>query len=313
MNLEDIETIAVIGAGMIGQGTAAEFALGGYAVRLHSRSGDSLDRGLRGISAILGKMVELGVTSPEAAATALTHVTPDPDLGSAVKSAQVVFEAVYENLELKQGIFRQAERRCRDGVLLVSGTSTLKLSALTAGLSRPENVVLANSSNPTYLVPLIEILRNEQTADSAVDTVCALYTAIGKKPAVIRKEVPGFVANRLQVALLREALHLIQSGVVTAQDIDLIMRSSIGRRWAVAGIFEVFELAGQDLTLSASTYLMPDLDTAREPAPVLCELVARGNLGVKSGRGFYTWTPEAARALEQRIARALVEIERWSD
>ena len=139
-----------------------------------------------------------------------------------------------------------------------------------------------------------------------------MLTKIGKKPVVIDKEVPGFVGNRLQVALMGEALHLVQEGVVTAEGVDTIIKSSIGRRWAVAGVFEVFELAGQDLTLAAYSYLAPYLDRSVEPPQVLRDKVERGELGVKTGKGFYEWTPETADALRRRIANALVEIEKWS-
>ena len=312
MKLEDIKTIAVIGAGLIGQATAVEFTLGGYDVRLNSRSEESLQRGLQEIRGILDTMVGLGIATTGDANLAVTRIKSDVSLKSTVEDAQVIFEAVYEDLELKQRIFRDLDRYRQLDALMVSGTSTLRLSDIASATTSPELVVLANYSNPTYLVPLVEVLRNDKTSDETVDTLCALLTRIGKRPVVIQKDVPGFVANRLQVALLREALHLIEQGIVTAQDIDLIMRSSIGRRWAVAGIFEVFDIAGHDLTLSASSYLMPYLDNSTEPSPVLRDKVARGELGIKTGKGFYDWTPETADALRQRIAHALVEIEKWS-
>ena len=312
MKLGDIKTIAVIGAGLIGQATAVEFALGGYDVRLNSRSTESLERGSQGIRDILDRMVALGIATTDDASSAIARIRPDSSLENAVKDAQVAFEAVYEDLELKQRIFRDLDRYCQDGALMVSGTSTLSLSDIASATASPDRVVLTNYSNPPYLVPLVEILRNADTSDETVDTLCALLSDIGKKPVVIQKDIPGFVANRLQVALLREALYLIEQGIVTAQDVDLILRSSIGRRWAVAGIFEVFEISGQDLTLAASSYLMPYLDNSTEPSQVLRDKVERGELGIKTGKGFYDWTPETADALRQRIAHALVEIERWS-
>ncbi len=312
MKLEAINTIAVIGAGQIGQAAAVEFALGDYEVRLHSRSSESLARGLLGIRGILEKMMGLRIVTADQAHQAETRIKTDGNLRNTVKNAQVVFEAVYEDLELKQHIFRELDRHCQNDAVMVSGTSTLSLSAIASATTSPERVVLANASNPPYLVPLVEILRNTETSDETVNTLCALLRKIGKKPVVIQKEVPGFVANRLQVALLREALHLIEEGIVTAHDIDLILRSSIGRRWAVAGIFEVFDISGQDLTLAASSYLMPYLSNATEPSRVLGDKVAEGKLGVKSGEGFYPWTPTTADALQQRIAHALVEIEKWS-
>lgn len=311
MKLDDIKNITVIGAGQIGQAAALEFALGGYEVSLHSRSEQSLRRGIAGIRDMMDRMIALGLLNEAHAVRGLSGIACKLTLGDAVANAQIVYEAVYEDLDLKRQLFSDIARLGQSGAILVSGTSTLSLSDIASATPNPGRVLLANSSNPPYLVPLVEVMRNECSDDEAVDIFCAVLTRIGKKPVVIRKEVPGFVANRLQVSLLREALHLVQEGVVNARDIDMIIRSSIGRRWAVAGIFEVFEISGQDLTLWASSYLMPHLSTANQPQPILHELVERGELGIKTGKGFYDWTPKAAEALQQRIARALVEIERW--
>ena len=312
MNVSDVTRVAVIGAGSIGQATAAEFALGGYDVRLNSRSEESLERGMTGIQEIFQRLIGFGLTTPEQAGAATARIQTHVELRSAVKDVQVVYEAVYENLELKQKIFRDLDKFCSPHTLFVSGTSTLSLKDLAKVTSRSEKMLLANYANPPYLVPLTEVMRNDATAEETVSTYCDLLTRIGKKPVVIQKEVPGFVANRLQIALLREALYLVEQGVVTARDIDMILSSGIGRRWAVAGVFEVFELAGQDLILAAASYLLPHLDASREPSRVLREKVERGELGVKSGKGFYEWDPDSAEALRQRIGHALVEIEKWS-
>ena len=312
MNADDVKKIAVIGAGLIGQAAVAEFALGGYLVMLNSRSEESIQRGLNGVRDLLDRMVGLGLTTEDEAADAMNRVATEPDLRTCVEDVQLVYEAVYEDLELKQGIFREMDECCPAETIFVSGTSSLSLKDLASATGRPDKMLLANYTNPPYLVPLAEVMRNEDTSDETVSVFCEVLTNIGKKPVVIEKEVPGFVGNRLQVALLREALHLVQTGVVTAEGVDTIIKSSIGRRWAVAGVFEVFDLAGQDLTLAAYSYLAPHLDRSVEPPQVLRDKVGRGELGVKTGKGFYDWTPESADALRRRIADALVEIEKWS-
>ena len=173
--------------------------------------------------------------------------------------------------------------------------------------------MLANYANPPHLVPSVEVLRNEMTSDKSVEIVCELLKRVGKRPVVIQREVPGFVANRLQMALTREALSLVEKGVVSPQDIDTIMKNGIGRRWAVAGVFEVWELAGWDLIETMAAWLYPDLDASRGVQETLQDKVASGELGVKTGRGFYDWTPESADALRERIAHALVEIAKWPE
>ena len=312
MNAADVRNIAVIGAGLIGQAAVVEFALGGYPVTLNSRSEVSLQRGLNGAREMLDRMLGLGLTTEDEAADAMNRVSTVLDLKACVEDVQLVYEAVYEDLELKQGIFREMDEFCPAETIFVSGTSSLSLKDLASATNRPDKMLLANYTNPPYLVPLAEVMRNDDTSDETVSVFCDVLTEIGKKPVVIEKEVPGFVGNRLQVALLREALHLVQTGVVTAEGVDTIIKSSIGRRWAVAGVFEVFELAGQDLTMAAYSYLAPHLDASVEPPQVLRDKVERGELGVKTGKGFYDWTPESEAALRRRIANALVEIEKWS-
>ncbi len=161
--------------------------------------------------------------------------------------------------------------------ILVSGTSTLPLSALQAATRRPDRVVLANYANPPYIVPLVEVMRNERTSDETVASVCAL---------------------------LREALWLVQKVFMTPRDVDTIMKTSIGWRWFVAGPFEVFDVAGWDLVLAVASWLLPYLESSPEVPPIVKQKVERGELGVKTGNGFYEWTPASADALRQRSIHA---------
>jgi 3-hydroxybutyryl-CoA dehydrogenase len=312
MRMEDIERITVVGAGLMGQGATVEFALGGYEVNLNSRSQESLRRGMESVEEICQRLIDLGLATRGSVETALSRIRTDVSLEKSVQDVQVVYEVVYEDLALKQRVFRDLDRFCPETTILVSGTGTLSLTDLAGATQRPDRVILANYSNQCYLIPLAEVMRNEDTSDETVATVCELLTRIGKKPVVIQREVPGFVANRLQWALFREALWLVQGGVVTAQDVDTIIKSGIGRRWAAAGVFEVFELVGLDVVLGVLAQLLPSLENSTEIPPVLQEKVERGDLGVEAGRGFYDWTPDSADALRQRIANALVEVEKWS-
>lgn len=287
--------------------------MAGYHVNLASRSQQSIQRGLARIRDNLQMLVGMGLVTDDRIEPALSRIHPTVALDNAVGDAQVVIEAVYEDLALKQGIFKQLDTLCPANTILVSGTSTFGLSDLSSATRRPDKVLLINYTNPPFLVPLVEVLRNEATSDDTVATICDLLTSAGKRPVVIQQEVPGFVANRLQFALLREALFLVGQGIVSPQDVDTIIKSSIGRRWAVAGVFEVFELAGWDLILAIAQWLQPQLDASADVSAVLQAKVERGELGVKAGKGFYDWTPGTAEALRQRIAHALVEIEGWPE
>ena len=305
MGVEKIRQIAVVGAGLMGHGYAQEFALAGYHIQLHSRSEKSLQKATMNIQRNLRMLINIGLITPQQADLVPTKIHTTTVLKDAVKDADLVIESVYEDLALKQRIFKELDKLCPQHTILVSGTSTLPLSELQSVTNRPDRVLLANYSNPPYLIPLVEIMRNERTSDETVKTVYDLLTKIGKRPVIIQKEVPGFVANRLQGALLREALWLVQKGYVTPRDVDTIMKTGIGRRWSVAGPFEVFELAGWDFVLAAVSYLLPYLESSPEVPPLLKQKVEQGELGVKTGKGFYEWTPESAEALRQRIAQAL--------
>lgn len=214
---------------------------------------------------------------------------------------------------LKQEIFHKLDRLCPDHTILASNTSTLMLSEFATGTDRPDKVVTTHYANPPYLIPIVEIVRGQTTSDETVETMSLLLTQVGKRPVIVKKEVPGFILNRLQGALLREALSMVENGIASPQDIDTALKNSIGRRWAVAGIFEVFELAGWDLLSAAMAGVYPHLSNATEVSSVLTDKIKRGELGVKTRKGFYTWTPESAEALRHRIAHALVEIESWAD
>lgn len=303
----DIRCISVVGAGLMGHGYALEFALAGYHVELHSRTDESLSRARTNIDRSLRMLIDIGKITYQQAEAVPRNVVFTSDLRSAVQNSDLVVESVYEDLALKQQVFRELDRLCPQRTILVSGTSTLPLSDLQSVTNRPDRVLLVNYSNPPFIVPLVEIMRNERTSDATVTTLFELLVEIGKRPVVIQREIPGFIANRLQAALLREALWLVQRGFVTPQDIDAIMKYGIGRRWSVAGPFEVFELAGWDLVISAlESGFLDSLETSTEVPPILKERVEHGELGVKTGKGFYEWTPESADALRGRVASAFI-------
>ena len=295
----------------MGHGIALEFALAGYDVRIHSRSYESLQRAAARIRESLDRLVGLGRISREEADAAPKNINSSADLEQAVWDADIVIESVYEDLKLKQEVFRRLDELCSEHTILASDSTALMPGKLASATTRADKVLVAHYINPPFLIPLVEVVPNPETSSDTVDTVSGLLKTVGKQPIVLRKEVPGFVASRLQVALLREALWLVENGVASAHDVDAAIKTSIGRRWAVAGVFEVLELAGWDLLSAVADGLMPHLASSTD-APLLREKVRLGELGVKTGRGFYDWTPESAEKLRRRIAEALVAIEDWS-
>ena len=157
----------------------------------------------------------------------------------------------------------------------------------------------------------MEVTRTEHTSKETIETICNLLTRVGKRPVRLEREIPGFVANRLKFAIFREALSLVDKGVISAEGLDEVIKTSIGRRWPVAGIFEVWELVGWDLVLAAYRGWLSSLESGTDVPPLLTGMVDRGELGVKSGKGFYQWTPEEAEAVRHRIAQALVKIDKF--
>ena len=311
MDADDIKRIAVVGAGLMGHGIAQEFATAGYDVRLTSRSQASLDRAVGQIKDNLGRLIALGVVDEAQVAGVEARLRTCVDFADAVGDADLVIEAVYEDLSLKQRVFKRLDRICPDRTILASTTSTFPATQIATATSRPDRALVAHYINPPYLVPLVELVPGEGTSEETLTAVRELLADLGKQPVVLRKEVPGFISVRLQAALLREALSLVQSGAAAPEDVDTVIKTSLGRRWAVAGVFEVLDLAGWDVVSDISSWLFPKLESSGEPPPVLREKVERQEFGVKSNKGFYEWTPQSAEELRQRIARALVEIEGW--
>jgi 3-hydroxybutyryl-CoA dehydrogenase len=308
MNVDSIKRITVIGAGLMGHGIAIDFSRAGYDVELYDQTDAKLLEGQRAIAASLHRMQRLALIDAAAVQAIPKRITMTTELKQAAGTADIVIESVVENIAIKHTIFSELHRLCPEHTILASNTSTFKPSKLAAVTRRPEKVLVTHYFNPPYLLPLVEIVRNEKTSDETVATVHALLLKVGKQPAIVQKEVTGFIGNRLQIALLREALSLVEKGVATPQDIDIVIKNSIGRRWAFAGVFEVFEVAGWDLLLDICHQIQPELESSREPAALLKEKVKRGELGTKSGNGFYPWTPQSGEALKAHIARGLARV-----
>jgi 3-hydroxybutyryl-CoA dehydrogenase len=214
---------------------------------------------------------------------------------------------VVEVLEVKEKLFSELDTICPDRTIFASNTSSLLPTTLAAATQRPDRFLNVHYFNPPYLMPLVEIVRGEKTCDQAVNAAYNLMQAMGKSPIVCQKEAPGFIVNRLQLALWREAFDIVQRGIATPQDVDLAVKKSFGRRLGMVGPFELYEyIDGYDLTLQCEKYILPDINTSNESFPLLLEKVEKGELGAKTGRGFYEWTPEFTEAWRKKILKGLV-------
>jgi len=308
MNACPIHRIAVIGAGLMGHGIALEFAVSDYDVRLHDLTAEALARAQKNITAALERLEHLGLITPEQRSRAPERIRGSVNLPEVVAEADLVIESATENLEIKRRIFAELDRLCPAHTILASNSSSLMPGSYASATNRPAQVLGVHYFNPPYLLPCVEVVAGPETAAATLQTVRELLLKLGKQVVTIRKEVPGFIANRLQAALFREACSLVERGVATPDDIDAAVKYGIGRRYATAGPFEIFDLAGLDTVLAAGRSLMAGLESSSAVSPRLEEKVARGELGVKTGKGFYAWTPDTARALQGRIASGLARL-----
>jgi len=310
MNVDEIKRIGVVGAGLMGHGIAQEFALAGYSVVLHDVSLEKLKAAEQNISTNLRMLTDFGLVAPDKSGRIVDNLSITTSIEEAASRSDFIIEAAFEDLTLKQNLFRALDELSPKHSILASNSSTLLPSKLASATRRPENVLIAHYFNPPFLVPLVEIVRHRGTSDQTVNTTFELLKRIGKSPVILQKEAPGFVGNRLQAALFREALSIVEQGIATPEAVDIVVRNGFGRRLAAAGVFEIWEIAGWDLIQSICENLFSVIESTPNVSPLLKGMVQRGELGVKSGKGFYTWTPESAQSLRKRIARILVTIAR---
>jgi len=289
--------IAVIGAGLMGHGIAQVFALSGHDVSIH----DSVAANLDSVKPrILANLRGLGDD-----VAAVERVQPTGDLAAAVHEADYVVEAVLEDLPLKQRLFLEVERNVRPHTILASNTSVIPITKIMDGLRDRSRALGTHWWNPPYLVPLVEVIGTQWTSQQAIDWTIDLHKAAGKMPVHVKKDVPGFVGNRLQHALWREAVALVERGICDAQTVDTVVKASFGRRLAVLGPLENADLVGTDLTLAIHKTVLPDIDSRPHPSPYLEALVGAGKLGFKSGEGFRAWSDEAQAALRAKVLHHL--------
>ncbi len=313
MKVDDIKSVAVIGAGLMGHGIALEFACAGYKVHIHGRSEEKLQQAIHNIRNSLQMLTKIGFITNVPPELSLANISSSIILKDVVEDADLVIETIAEDLRLKQNIFKELDTICPERTILASNTSSYMPSKLSSVTQRPDKVLVTHFFNPPYLLPLVEVVRSEKTSDETVSTVNDLLIKVGKSPITVKKEVPGFVAIRLQAALFREALSIVQKGIASPHDVDTVIKKGFGRRYAVAGIFELSDIAGLDVGLAIISQLSSDLESSSELAHnVLKEKVEHGEFGVKAGKGFYEWTPESVDNLKQKIAQALSNIIQWT-
>ena len=288
-----MEKIAIIGAGLMGHGLALVFARGGHEVTITDAFPEARASVLDRVAATLAALGQPG--------DAVTRIRVAETLPDCVADADIVIEAAPEKLPLKQALFAELEVAARPDTILASNTSVIPIGQIADRVTSKHRICGTHWWNPPYLVPLVEVIETAGTAPATITRMMALLTRLGKTPVHVRKDVPGFVGNRLQHALWREAIALVEMGVCDAETVDLVVKSSFGRRLAVLGPLENADLIGTDLALDIQSFLNPHLNNHPGPSPYLETLNAEGKLGFKSGQGFRTWTPDQQARLRTKV------------
>ena len=286
--------ITVVGGGIMGRNIALALALAGHSIAIVEPKAD--------VAATI--LDQIRASAPEAT---LSSVRVVGTLDKAVPGADIVIEAVPENMELKKSIWTRLNALTGPHTILATNTSALDIDVIASEVDHPERVLGTHWFNPAHVVPCVELVRGAATSDETVTRLHELLSAAGKQPVVV-KNSPGFVANRIQFALVREALLCLEEGLATAEDIDAIVSSSFGIRLAALGPLANADLGGLDTYHSILTYLSSELGPRFDPPQVLTSLVEDGRLGVKSGSGVHDYTPESAAALTEYRDRALERV-----
>ncbi len=300
--MENIRRFAVIGGGLMGAGIAQVLAAQGKNVTVFEPNAEVRNTVQQRIAANLRL-----IGADEKAAG---HVAVTADLKTAVAAAQFVTEAAPEKLDMKRSIFSELVQLAPREAILASNTSVIPITHIAEGLDTADRIVGTHWWNPPYLVPLVEVVQARHTSDETIAVTMDLLRSLGKEPAHVKKDVPGFVANRLQHALWREAIAMVAEGICDARTVDTCVKNSFGLRLPVLGPLENADLVGLDLTLDIHRTIIPELDRSAGPNPFLEQQIAAGKLGFKTGEGFRTWTEDEIAALRSRLAKHLVEAQK---
>jgi len=309
MEAENIRTVVVVGGGTMGQGIVQSFAQAGLSVLVVDVDKGKLDGCLSQVDTNLRQFQEFGLLQENIPSIkSRIHPVLIKDLNEALQGCDFVVEAVPEVLELKKQLFAQLDS-CPEDVILSSNTSSFTIPAIAEGLRTADRIIGLHYFNPAHIMPLVEIHYGPKTKDEVISTTKALMIKVGKKPILVRKEIPGFIVNRIQAAMGREIMYLIDEGVTTPEDIDIAAKASYGFRNACIGTIEGLDMVGLDTLIAVGKQLFKSLDNSTEEPPYLYDMVKRGELGVKSGKGFYDYKGKSrAQILDEQNRKLLRQL-----
>lgn len=289
--MKNIKNILICGAGMMGKNIGFVFASNpDFKVGLYDLYPTDVEAGIRTNTR---QLVEKGVLTEQELAERLSRISFTSDIDSdLVKDADLIIEAVFEDMGIKRETFAKLEARCRPDTIFCTNSSVMSPSEISAQLKHRERFVGTHFWNPGHLIPLVEVVKSDASSEETAQTVMEVLRSVGKRPVLCKKDVPGFIANRMQHALWREAISIVEHGIADAATVDEAVRYSFGLRLPQLGPMENADMVGTDLTYNIHDYILRDLESSPEPSPLLRQLRDEGKLGFKSGEGFQSWTPD---------------------
>ncbi|MCM8711225.1 3-hydroxyacyl-CoA dehydrogenase NAD-binding domain-containing protein [Clostridium sp. SYSU_GA19001] len=303
-----IKNITVFGPGLMGSAIAQVFAgCKDLKVTIFIREKfeyECMDK----IKSNLEQLKEKGIIDDNTIEDIFSRIILTEDMKEATKDADFVVECIPENMELKQNLFANLENYCRQDTIFASNTSVMSITEIASKCKNKARVVGTHFWNPAYLIPLVEVVKADDTSDEVMDKTMELLTLAGKRPIRVNKDVPGFVANRLQHALWREAISIVERGIADAATVDEAVKYSFGLRLPKLAPMENADMVGTDLTLSIHSYILKHLENSTEPSPLLKEKVEKGELGFKTGKGFQEWTSEEIDKSNKELREYLIKM-----
>lgn len=308
MTGDDIKTVAIVGAGTMGPGMAATFARHGFETRLTDVKPEVLERGKGTVDVVYKTLIGGGFMSEAEAEAGRARLTFTGSTEEAVRGADFVLEAIPEKLEIKQSFFREIESLVGAEAILASNTSGIRITAIAEAVRHPERVVGMHWSNPPHMIPVIEVIKGERTGDAVVEATKRVVERIGMIPVLVQKDVPGFIENRILYAIMREGVDLVEKGVIDPEGLDTCVSWGIGYKLAVIGPMALLDMAGLDIYQAVGSYLNKDLCNRADVSPWVSERTAKGRLGMKTGGGIFSYTPERIAELRAERARRLVAV-----